>query len=323
MRIRSEREPIPWRAMAGRFSISVPGRRGPSDPWFRIGTLDVNTTMVVVLMCVVSILVWAFEGPEHPVSEKLYLDPDKVLDGQVWRIVTWPFVNEPTIWIVISLALLWYFGSEIERLLGRNRFAIFLLLVTVIPGVVGTLIDLPQAGIRPIEMAVFLLFVVEYPFIRFFFGIPAWAIGAVILGIEILQLLSERNEKGILFLFVVLAVAALTARTMGLLLNLPWVPAVPIGASRSGRKRRSKPSRSRGSRGGGDVVAGPWTSASRSGPTRSAPLPQPPVSSADIAADQRELDALLDKISDAGMDGLSADEKRRLNELSKRMRGRR
>ena len=70
-------------------------------------------------------------------------------------------------------------------------------------------------------------------------------------------------------------------------------------------------------------MAGPWTSATRSGPTRSAPLPQPPVSSADVAADQRELDALLDKISDAGMDGLSADEKRRLNELSKRMRGRR
>ena len=213
MRIRSEREPIPWRAMAGRFSISVPGRRGPSDPWFRIGTLDVNTAMLVVLMCVVSIFVWAFEGPEplvdRPVSGRLFLWPEKVLEGQVWRIVTWPFVNEPSIWAVVSLALLWYFGSEIERLLGRNRFAIFLLLVTVIPGVVGTLIDLPQAGIRPIEMAVFLLFVVEYPFVRFFFGIPAWAIGAVILGIEILQLLSEGNEKGMLFLFVVLAVAAL------------------------------------------------------------------------------------------------------------------
>jgi membrane associated rhomboid family serine protease len=324
MQIRSECKPIPWRAMAGRFSISVPGRRGPSDPWFRIGTLDVNTAMLVVLMCVASIFVWAFEGREHPVSERLFLWPDRVFDGQVWRIVTWPLVNEPTIWLVISLALLWYFGSEIERLLGRNRFAIFVLLVTVIPAVVGTLIDLPQSGIRPIEMAVFLLFVVEYPFVRFFFGIPAWAIGGVILGIEILQLLGERNEKGILFLFVVLAVAALTARTMGLLLNLPWVPAVPIGGNRT-RRRRPKPSRGRGDRlgRGGDVVTGPWASSSRSGPVGTAPLPQPPASAADRAADQAELDRLLDKISEAGMDGLSADEKRRLNELSKRMRGRR
>ena len=38
--------------------------------------------------------------------------------------------------------------------------------------------------------------------------------------------------------------------------------------------------------------------------------------------DQAELDELLDKISAQGMDGLTNDEKRRLNELSKRMRKR-
>ena len=37
-------------AMPGRFSISVPERRGPSDPWFRIGTLDVTTTVFVVIL---------------------------------------------------------------------------------------------------------------------------------------------------------------------------------------------------------------------------------------------------------------------------------
>ena len=284
--------------------------------------------MLVVLMCVVSIFVWAFEGPEPPWTVRCPVacscGRTKVLEGQVWRIVTWPLVNEPSIWAVVSLALLWYFGSEIERLLGRNRFAIFLLLVTVIPGVVGTLIDLPQAGIRPIEMAVFLLFVVEYPFVRFFFGIPAWAIGAVILGIEILQLLERAQREG---------------DRCSCSWSSPWRrsrrarwaccstcrgfrrcrSAAAVRAGSGGRSRRA----GRGSSGGGDVVAGPWTSATRSGPTGSAPLPQPPVSSADVAADQRELDALLDKISDAGMDGLSADEKRRLNELSKRMRGRR
>ena len=319
--------------MAGRFAVSFPGRRGPSDPWFRIGTIDVNTALLVVLMCVAGMFVWAFEGGAsiygRDISSRMFLWPERVLDGQVWRVATWPLVNAPDLWLVISLAILWYFGSEIERLLGRNRFAILLLLITVVPGIVGALIKLPEFGIRPIELAVFLLFVAEYPYVRFFFGIPAWAVGAVILGIEILQLLGSRDygidsEKRILFLFVTLAVTALTARTMGLLSNLPWVPALPIGGNRTSRARRSKPTRSRGrsSRGGGDVVAGPWT-ASRGGPTGAAPLPQPPVSSADMARDQAELDGLLDKISESGMDGLSADEKRRLNELSKRMRGRR
>jgi hypothetical protein len=305
--------------MAGRFSISVPGRRGPNDPWFRIGTVDVTTTVFVILTCVVSMIVWAIEGPDHQVLGKLILWPDLVLDGQVWRIATWPVPNEPDIWLVIMLAVFWYFGTEVERLLGRVRFAVFLGLVTVIPGIVGTLIDLPQWGIRPVELCVFLLFVAEYPFVRFFFGIPGWVIGAVILGIEILQLLGDRNEKGIVFLFVALAVAAITARSMGLLSNFPWVPAVPIGAIGQGRRRqrsRTKQPRSRGG-GGADVVAGPWSGTSRGGPSR--PLPQPPPS-AQAAADQAELDAILDKISELGMDGLSGDEKSRLNELSKRMR---
>jgi membrane associated rhomboid family serine protease len=306
--------------MTGRFAISMPGSRGPNDPWFRIGTLDVTTTVLVIILGVVSMLVWAIEGPDHVVLDKLWLWPDRVLDGQIWRVATWPLVNDPDIWFVIMLAVLWFFGSEIERLLGRVRFAVFLLLVTIIPGIVGALIDLPQVGLRPVELCVFLLFVVEYPFARFFFGIPAWVVGAVILGIDVLQLLGDRNERGVAFLFVALAVAALTARSMGLLSNLPWVPVLPLGRFGSG-VRRQRPSRQRPRRSGrgGDVVAGPWTS-SRGGPT--GPLPQPPVSSAEAARDQAELDALLDKISEHGMDGLTGAEKSRLNELSKRMRRR-
>ncbi len=39
-------------------------------------------------------------------------------------------------------------------------------------------------------------------------------------------------------------------------------------------------------------------------------------------ADQIELDMLLDKIGATGMDSLSRGEKQRLNDLSKRLRGR-
>lgn len=315
--------------MAGRFAVSFPGRRGPSDPWFRIGTFDVTTTMVLVLCGVASMLTWALEGPRHRVFLKLMLDPDE-LPLEFWRVATWPQANDLSngrgLWFVVMLAILWYFGTEIERLLGRNRFALLLALIIVIPGIVGWLINLPQAGLRPVELCVFLLFVAEYPNVRFMFGIPSWVMGAVILGVEVIQLLGDRNEKGIVFLFVALAVAALTARTMGLLSNFPWIPALPIGNQRSSGTRRPKPARGRGNRSGGgrggDVVAGPWTS-NRGGPTGSAPLPQPPVSDLDMARDQAELDSLLDKISESGMDGLSTDEKRRLNELSKRMRGRR
>jgi hypothetical protein len=306
--------------MAGRFSFSVPERRNAGDPWFRIGTLEVSTTVLVVIMSVAGMFLWAID---EATWLKLALLPDDVRDGELWRIVTWPLANEAGLWPVITLAIFWYFGREIEGLLGRVRFAVLLLALTVIPGIVGALINWPQAGLRPIELAVFLIFVAEYPFARFFFGIPAWAIGAVFLGIEVLQLLNESNKEGILFLFVTLATAAIASRSMGLLSSLPWIPAIPIGRSSSGRRHssRSRSARSKKPRsGGGEVVAGPWPS-SRPGPSSSTRLPQPPPT-AEYLADQAELDSLLDKISDRGMDGLTGDEKRRLNELSKRMRNR-
>src|SRR5262245_33441806 len=45
--------------VSGRFSLSFPGRRGQDDPWFRIGAVDVNTSLLVALMCAVSLFVWA------------------------------------------------------------------------------------------------------------------------------------------------------------------------------------------------------------------------------------------------------------------------
>src|SRR5215207_8747514 len=167
--------------MAGRFSFSTPGSGAGARPWFRLGQIDVTTTVLVVLMCVASMFVWALDTSA---LASLALLPDDVLDGQIWRLITWPVANEPDLWTVITIAIFWYFGREIEGLLGRDRFAWFLAIVTVVPAVVAT-----------------------YPFARFFFGIPAWAIGAVFVGLEVLQLIGLRNERGIVFLFVSIATA--------------------------------------------------------------------------------------------------------------------
>ena len=52
--------------------------------------LDVTTTVLVILTCVASMFVWALEGPDHVILDKLILWPNLVLDGQIWRIATWP-----------------------------------------------------------------------------------------------------------------------------------------------------------------------------------------------------------------------------------------
>ena len=123
-------------------------------------------------------------------------------------------------------------------------------------------------GLTPLELAVFLVFIAEYPFARFFFGIPAWAIGVVIVGIQLLQYIGLRDQDGLILLVVTIAVAALTARAMGLAQSLPWIPKIPIPAVGSRRKKKGR--RTRGTQ--GEVVSGPWSAppaASRIGGPRS------------------------------------------------------
>ena len=218
--------------MAGRFSFSVPERRNAADPWFRIGTLDVSTTVLVVLLSVASMFVWAIDDA---LWANLVLIPEAVRNGEVWRLFTWPLANQPGLWEVLTLAIFWYFGREIEGLVGRVRFGILLLLLTVVPAVFGVILDIGDYGLAAVELGVFLIFVAEYPYARFFFGIPAWAIGAVIVGIEVLQYMGDDESERIFLLFVSLATAGPDGTEHGAGAEPAVDPQDPVAGIRLGR----------------------------------------------------------------------------------------
>jgi membrane associated rhomboid family serine protease len=279
--------------VAGRFAYSKPNRRGPNDPWFRVGTLDIGSAAFLGLLCAVSVLVYAID---KTILIRLALIPDEITSGQVWRIVTWPLANgfdQQLLWVIVSIAVLWYFGSRLEEQVGRTNFAWFLTMIILIPGLVGTALDLPQAGVHTVQLVVLLAFIAEYPNVRFFFGIPAWVLGAVYVAAEVLQLTGDRAGRHLLFFVVSLVVGALAARGVGMLDAYPWIPKVSMPHRRREPRRSRRPA----------VVTGPWAGSNT------------------VSAAQSELDELLDKISATGMNSLSKAEKERLNELSKRLRG--
>ena len=77
--------------MAGRFRFSFPPRRHHDDPWFRIGALDVTTTVLVALVCSLTIFIWT---ADPGLLRHLVLFPDKVRGGQIWRLLTWPLKRQ-------------------------------------------------------------------------------------------------------------------------------------------------------------------------------------------------------------------------------------
>ena len=260
-------------AMAGRFSFSVPGRRNAGDPWFRIGTLDVGTTMLVVLLCVASMFVWAIEPAS--VWDNLVLDPDDVRGGEVWRLVTWPLANEPTSGPSSRSPSSGTSAARSRGCSGAIRFARPAAAADRDPRHRRRRArHRRRPASAPVELAVFLDLHRRVPVRPVLLRHPGVGDrrrhrrhpGAAVPR-------ARATRSGIVLLFVTIATAALTARSMGLAQSLPWIPKIPYPGL--GRRRQAPPALAP-PRGGGDVVAGPWSASSRSGPTRGAPLPQPP-----------------------------------------------
>lgn len=260
--------------------------RSDTDYWFKLGRLQVTTTVLVVLIglagTVAGVVVRGLIDTTH-------FNSDLVIAGQLWRLVTWPLVDTLSIWTALTFVILWYFGNLLESTLGRDRMGSFFVGVFVIVTVSHLLagIVIPGTtllfGLGMAQLMVILLFIAEQPNRPFFFGIPAWVLGAVIVGLQILQLISFRSWASLIGLVLSLACVAVFARQMGLLSHATWIP----GGSTKKRATKKRP------------------------PTR--------TRARDTAqTDEERIDTLLAKISAEGLHNLTKKERAELEKLRQR-----
>ncbi len=265
---------------------------GTGAPWFRIGRIEVTTVIFVIVLAVVG-WVSAVIVPQSAFA----FSPDAVAAGQVWRLVTWPLAEPIGLMSALNLFFFYVFGTELENQIGRNSMARFLLGLALVLMVVTTLVWLvgraPVAlgGVWMIEFLVFLTWIADNPRRPLFFGIPAWAFGALLLGIDVLTALAGRNLWGLVTLLVSIAGAALLARANGLLTGLAWLPGGHRGARRPAASRPGRAQRA----------------AARQESRR--------------ASDREKLDDLLDRINEKGINSLTEAERKQLMDLRNRLRG--
>jgi hypothetical protein len=220
--------------------------------------------------------------------------------------------------VVFTLLFFWFIGHAVEELVGRVKFTTMIVAITVVPAALVTLLPaqdfptLPEVGLSLLATALLAVFAAEHPNAPFFFGIPAWVIAAVFVGIDVLRLVGDRYWGTLILMLLSIALALVLVRQWGFASRLTFIPRFAGGSRSHAPRRGPAPPRATGRRSDrrerGRVVEGPWSA------------PSPPRTGADAEAAQVELDQLLDKISAGGLDSLSSAEKRRLNELSKRLR---
>ena len=138
-----------------------------------------NLMMYITIMYAVGFLILMINPTFF--YQYLILDASAILRGQIWRIFT--FIMEPPntslIWIIFSLSLYYFIGSNLERVWGAFRFNLYFfsgvifhviaaLLVYLLTG-----ISLPM-GTTYLNLSLFLVFASLFPDVQFslYFIIP-------------------------------------------------------------------------------------------------------------------------------------------------------
>lgn len=116
------------------------------------------------------------------VEEWLKLDTDKVLHGQVWRLITNTFLHDRlgVLHIAFNMLFLYWFGRELEDLYGHREFLAFYLTAGVIASVAFVVLQMligervPAIGASGAVMAVVCLYAIHHPThtINLFFVLP-------------------------------------------------------------------------------------------------------------------------------------------------------
>jgi membrane associated rhomboid family serine protease len=241
-------------------------------------------TAILVAFGASSILVW------------LQFDSAAILySGQVWRLFTYAFVHAPypsaLLWFAIEMYMLFVFGREVERFVGRRAYVALYLVLLLLPVVLLTLWGLwtptKIASSGALHFAMFVAFVTIYPNVEFFLRIKAKWVVLILAAIGTLSALAAHDWQTLVVLWTSIGAAFLFIEWTGAGPELAWWTAVKARFAPRPKYR---------------IVP-------KVGPTRAA-------ESEDADA---SIDPILDKISKFGIGSLTASERRRLNRERERL----
>jgi membrane associated rhomboid family serine protease len=203
--------------------------------WVQGRPLYANTLIIIghVTAFVVSALCIAYFG-YAPVSEALALNTPQVWqEGQVWRLFSYvafdpAFFGQRSVWIIFSIILLYFFGREVEQLLGRKTYLKFYAALIIIPAILLCLFGLfvPSSYLNCCDVifGVFVAFATIYPGAMPSMWIPltARALMWILLGVFTLIDLALHAYTSIFMLWSCSAVGYLSMRLVGAGQGMNW-----------------------------------------------------------------------------------------------------
>jgi rhomboid family protein len=262
--------------------------------WIGRYPVDVTTILVIghVAAMVSGCFLLAFGGSGF--FNWLMFDSADVLHGYAWhQLVTYAFVHPPTslLWFAVEMYMLFTFGREVERFLGRNAFIALYAALLIAPSLLLTLWGFEQrvglAGSIYLHLGVFIAFATIYPRVELMFRILAKWAALVFIGASTLQLLAYHVWWDLAVVWLTAAVAFLFVEFRGAGPELTWLTNLKTLMRPKPRLHVVQKSSTRRAAEADDVYA--------------------------------SVDPILDKISKSGIASLTEGERRQLDRARKRL----
>ncbi|MDD5201043.1 MAG: rhomboid family intramembrane serine protease [Terrimicrobiaceae bacterium] len=221
-----------------------------------VGRFPIYVTTLLVIIHVIAMIAAAvamsISGPDSdPFTPLIFSNTEILQSFKIWQFVTYAFVNQPTIWFAVEMWMLYAFGREVEKFLGRRAFLWLYLALLLAAPVALTALGLAHVpavlfGSGAIHFAIFTAFVVIYPNAELFFSIQAKWVAAILLGIYSLSYLAHHAwvPLGVIWLDCACAVFMLRlsgATNASLEAWLPDRDDEPVRSVRRIRRREQPP----------------------------------------------------------------------------------
>ena len=204
--------------------------------WVQGHPVYANTLIVTahIVAFVVSALCISYFGFDA-VHDALGLSTTDVWHGQVWRLFSYvsfdpAFFTQRSLWFLFSILLLYFFGREVEQLVGRKSYLQFYAALIIVPALLLSLVSFligPQFYLNcgDVIFGVFVAFATIYPGAMPAMWIPlsARVLMLILLGVSTLIDLAIHDTTAIFMLWACSAVGFFGMRLLGAGYGMNWL----------------------------------------------------------------------------------------------------
>ncbi len=144
-------------------------RRGLALPRFFTfgGRVPAAVGMLLAIVLVATVLGWM----DRALIDAARLAPMRILRGQVWRLVTWPFFQDDPFTLLFAGFMLWWLGQQLALVWGEQRFLGRFFVFALGAGVLTTVLALAwdpaswvaHAGMWPVVNALLVAWAMLFP----------------------------------------------------------------------------------------------------------------------------------------------------------------